>query len=646
MERSTKQDDIQNSRPESAPNLSLLSEIDQSHRSAETKARTEIHPREQQDINALFAQASGKILAGANPERTPFGRPPAQISADSDRKVFFFADSGADKRNFNHLLANSSEKSYEHGSLAARLNVVKDGAAEGVFESGRSIADTLAYAADRMSSAPLESSGEFLKNHWHEAAIGAAITFLHPPRWANVALMAYSMKGYAAATYDAFQQSADPNANLEKVKTDYARAIANESSAMVFSLPMTLAGGALGSGAANAVFGRNRGAIDLAQGKVKASEVNNNLLAIKDTVSPPPVRLVVADMDNTIAPFSRYYAQGFKQAVGELSQRSAIPEKELMKLIGDKMEIKKGRDYPWLLELALSERLKVGQPGGMTVTDFQSKLVNPFWQKMEGALEQHFKPYPTVLETLSELKQRNIKVAIVTDASTPVGLQRFTKLGIADGNVERMVTLDWKAPKGLSEELAAGGHKRVEQMLGSPHTLADVKTLPAALEKPNPAGLKTLLDHYGLRASEVLVIGDRSSKDVAMAVNAGARSVWAKYGEPRAEDKAIMKQLKERPSDGQGSSGKEKGVEAELPYLEAASTFGALLSHLNPKANYFAVGTQAMRAVPLRPNLRVAVGAYGIHDDKHDHTLATAMSSPTAREFELLKAIKPVMARH
>lgn len=581
MERPTKLDDIQKNRPASALNLSLLSQVE-------------------------------------------------------NKSLEDFA--GSDKHYIGQLLANSSEKVYEHGSLYARLNVVKEGATEGVYQSGRSIRDTLAYAADKMSSSPLESSVEFLKNHWHEAAIGAAITFLQPPRWANLALMGYSMKGYAAATYDAFQQSADPMANLEKIKSDYAKAIADESSAMVFSLPMTLAGGALGTGAASAIFGKNRGAIDLAQGKISVSEVKDNLIALKDAVSPPPVRLVVADMDNTMAPFSRYYAQGFKQAVGELSQRTAIPEKELFKLIGEKMEIKKGRDYPWLLELALSERLKVGQPGGMSVADFQSKVVNPFWQKMEGALEQHFTPYPTVLETLSELKQRNIPVAVVSDASTPVGLQRFTKLGIADGHVERMVTLDWKAPNGLSEELAAGGHKRVEQMLASQHKLADLKTLPAALEKPNPAGLKTLLDHYGLRPSEVLVIGDRSSKDVAMAVNAGARSVWAKYGEPRPEDKAIMKQLKERPPDGKSSSGKEKGTEVELPYLEAASTFGALLGHLNPKPNYFAMGTQALRAVPLRPNLRVAIGAYGIHDDQHEQAFSKASSSPTAREFELMKA--------
>lgn len=117
--------------------------------------------------------------------------------------------------------------------------------------------------------------------------------------------MTYSMKGYAAATYDAFQQTSDPNANREKIKAEYAKAIANESSAMVFSLPMTLAGGALGTGAANAVFGRNKGAIDLAQGKIRPSEVKDNLLAIKDAVSPPPVRLVVADMDNTIAPSYR-----------------------------------------------------------------------------------------------------------------------------------------------------------------------------------------------------------------------------------------------------------------------------------------------------------------------------------------------------
>ena len=524
----------------------------------------------------------------------------------------------AAKQKLSAVLLNASEKT-DNTSFAARMDVVKDGATEGMYASGRAIRDTLREAADKVATAPLTSTGEFLKNHWHEAAVGAAITFLNPPRWANALLMTYSMKGYAAATYDAFQQAGESTANREQIKANFAKAIADESSAMVFSLPMTLAGGALGSSAASAVFGRNKGAIDLAQGKVSTADVKDNLLAIKDMVAPPPVRLVVADMDNTMAPFSRYYAQGFKQAVGELSQRTSIPEKELYKLIGEKMEIKKGRDYPWLLELALSERLKVGQAGGMSVAEFQSKIVNPFWKNMEASLEQHYTPYPGVRETLTELRNRDIPVAVISDASTPVGLQRFSKLGIENGQIDRMVMLDWKAPKGLSDELAAGGHKRIEGMLATPHSLADVKTISAALEKPNPAGLNTLLNHYGLRPSEVLVIGDRTSKDVAMAVNAGSKSIWAKYGEPRAEDKAVMKMLKERPTDGKGFKDKGEGsADKAIPYLEAASSFSALLNHLNPKPNYFAVGTQAARSVPLKPNMKVALGAYGLNEGTNE----------------------------
>ena len=507
----------------------------------------------------------------------------------------------------------------ESTSISRRLNIVSSGASDGVVQSASEIVNTLKIAGEEMSSAPLKTSVQFLKNHWHEAAMGAAITFLNPPKWANAALIVYSLKGYGAAGYEAFQQAADPKADATEIKSNLSNAIAQESSAMLFSLPMTLAGGIAGRSAANALIGKDMGAIELITGKVKAQQIQHNFFEIKDKVSPPAVKLVVADLDNTMAPFSRYYARGFKQAAAELSVNSKIPESELYKLIGSAMEIKKGRDYPWLIELALGEKLKVGQPGHLSPAEFQTKLVEPFWKTMDKAMAEHYTLYPRVLETLQELKKREIPVAIITDASAPVGLRRFSQLGVdKNGLVDRMYALDYKVPEILPREMIAGGQNRIDAMINTSHGLKELKAFPAELEKPNPASLHALLKEYNLRPSQVLVIGDRQSKDVALAVNVGARSILAKYGEPHPADKAIVTQLKPRKPDGPFDKQFDAINHATkpTPFLEAASSFESVLSHLNPASNFSALSAEAIRAMTLRPNVGAGVIGVGILDDK------------------------------
>ena len=97
--------------------------------------------------------------------------------------------------------------------------------------------------------------------------------------------------------------------------------------------------------------------------------------------------------------------------------------------------------------------------------------------------------FPQVRETLVALRERGIKLAIVTNKEA-----RFTK-----------PVLDFHQMHALFDEVISGD------------------TFPA--KKPNPAGLLHCMTRFGVAADRALFVGD-SSIDVATARNAGV-PVWA-----------------------------------------------------------------------------------------------------------------------
>ena len=97
--------------------------------------------------------------------------------------------------------------------------------------------------------------------------------------------------------------------------------------------------------------------------------------------------------------------------------------------------------------------------------------------------------YPQVRETLTALRARGVKLAVVTNKEG-----RFTETVL---NVHHM--------RGLLDAVVSGD------------------TLPT--KKPDPAGIHHCLAHFGVPAHRALFVGD-SSIDVATARNAGV-AVWA-----------------------------------------------------------------------------------------------------------------------
>lgn len=481
------------------------------------------------------------------------------------------------------------------------------GLGDGIVRTGNQTAIDLKQGACDLANDPLGTTGRFLKNHWTDAATGAAITFLKPTKWANAMIMAYSLRGVGYATAEAGIGALSPDANINRLRNDYAEELSHQGTAFLSSMPLAMLGGHVGKAGANAVFGKNLGALDLASGRVSPATVKENLWNIHDAIRPPAVKLVVTDLDNTIASFSRYFAEGTKNAISELSLKTQIPEAELYKCIGRQMELYPF-DCPWSVELALKDRLKVGEPGGMSCEDFSKKIAKPFFETIDKSLKENLELYPTVRKALEELKSRGIPVAVLSDAPAGFALQRLRHLGLDNGLVDRLYGLSCKPPSELSPEIASRGQGHVDALLSAKHGLSEFRVLPQEWEKPNPSGIRELMKVYDVRPKETLMIGDSRLRDVGVAHSSGAGGIWAEYGKRLPDEVAVLNRL-----DSGGFSKPAPGPKPEPPpHLEAAQSYERILAHLNPQADYLAVAKKAAGALLVRPQLTAAAAAFSI----------------------------------
>jgi putative hydrolase of the HAD superfamily len=103
-------------------------------------------------------------------------------------------------------------------------------------------------------------------------------------------------------------------------------------------------------------------------------------------------------------------------------------------------------------------------------------------------------PYPGVMPTLLNLKQKGLKLAIVSDAPILQAWTRLTEMKIQDF-FDAVVTFDDTGER-----------------------------------KPSAGPFKKAIEKLGVKAEEVLHVGDWPERDIAGAKALGIRTAFAKYG--------------------------------------------------------------------------------------------------------------------
>ncbi len=107
---------------------------------------------------------------------------------------------------------------------------------------------------------------------------------------------------------------------------------------------------------------------------------------------------------------------------------------------------------------------------------------------------KHFRPFRDVVKTLTKLKTKNIKTALITDGSPKKQYEKLLRLKI-EGLFDEII---------ISDEIA--------------------------IRKPNPIMFSTFLRNHNLLPHEVIYIGDRLDKDVVPSKQVGIISVLIHRG--------------------------------------------------------------------------------------------------------------------
>lgn len=260
-------------------------------------------------------------------------------------------------------------------------------------------------------------------------------------------------------------------------------------------------------------------------------------------------KLVITDVDGTLASFWDYFVPAIRDFLRQISERLDTPLHELANDIGHIIDRRGTHEYPWLLEETSFAWKHFEKRPEQFIGDF----VKPFWESLDENRSKYLRPFPEVLQTLEELKRQGIKIVALSDA--PEYMARMRNKQLFDGMIDAVYALETVEP-GSSDPYRPitleHGRERIESMRKATAGLkASFHVLPQHYEKPYPAGLDQILKDFAVFPQEAIFIGDSLSKDGLVAASRGIRFVWAHYGQhlPAEYEEIVNYSLKPESED-------------------------------------------------------------------------------------------------
>jgi phosphoglycolate phosphatase len=233
----------------------------------------------------------------------------------------------------------------------------------------------------------------------------------------------------------------------------------------------------------------------------------------------PRLRAIVTDLDNTLYPWVDYIVPSLEAMVDSLVTTTGLPRVRIVQSLKAVYAKYQSNEYPFAIQES-----EIFAPYEADFDSFNALVLDPARQAFKGARERFLRPYPGVKETLEAVRARGLKVVALTDAPRNAAELRLKWLRL-DGHFDALYTQPGYAlPDNVDPEI------RRRQAAGHYTARAPVVELPLEYEKPDPRGLRRILDDLGLDGPEVLYVGDSVKKDMPVAQACGVMGVWAEYG--------------------------------------------------------------------------------------------------------------------
>jgi FMN phosphatase YigB (HAD superfamily) len=236
------------------------------------------------------------------------------------------------------------------------------------------------------------------------------------------------------------------------------------------------------------------------------------------------IRLVVTDMDNTLYSWIDFIVPAVESMVDQVVKATQLPRIRVVQSLKAVYTKYESNEYPFALqESSLYQDFN-------EFGSFDKLVIEPARIAFADARRKYLKPYKGVVDTLTALKERQIPVVALTDAPRNPAEQRVKRLGL-DGLLTALYTMPGfqfpQSPDGAA--LVAPTIVQKEER-GEYRAACPVVELPRDYEKPNPKGLRQVLQTYRVEPSQCIVVGDSLKKDVTVAREVGCYDCWAEYG--------------------------------------------------------------------------------------------------------------------
>lgn len=227
------------------------------------------------------------------------------------------------------------------------------------------------------------------------------------------------------------------------------------------------------------------------------------------------MRILVTDLDNTLYDWVTFYSQALDALIEGVATLLSVSEAQVSSELKKVHERYGNSEPPFaILELPCVQ------------SRFPSATRKELMQRLDPALhafnsvrKRELVLYPGVHETLAELSSKGVRIVGHTEATAVNAYYRLLKLGI--------VQFFSRLYAAHSNHLGHPDDSR-EPKLNWPDGF--VVHLPISDRKPNPAVLCDICQRECVPFSGALYVGDSLTRDIAMAVEANVRCVWARYG--------------------------------------------------------------------------------------------------------------------
>jgi phosphoglycolate phosphatase-like HAD superfamily hydrolase len=226
------------------------------------------------------------------------------------------------------------------------------------------------------------------------------------------------------------------------------------------------------------------------------------------------ISVVVTDLDNTLYDWFEMWYCSFNRMLTSLVEASGIRQEILEKEIRQVFQRHGTPEYEFLFEELPS--LKKNHPN-----EDLTKLYSASIQAYRDARAETYHLYPTVMETLTILKERGCLIAGYTESRSCYTLLRVKKLQL-DGLLDYLYSpLDHHIPS----------DQRRNYNLEKYKTKKTIQRCTRENEyKPNPQLLLEIIKGIGAKPEETIYVGDSLMKDIQMAQQSKVIDVFAAYG--------------------------------------------------------------------------------------------------------------------